>query len=83
MAVPVATEPVNTIWSMPEWDASAAPAVEPTPHRICTAAGGNPACSAAAAKQIEDSGSSSGDLIMQALPVANAGAIERAAISTG
>ena len=80
--MPVAVEPVRSIWSTPGWTVSAAP-VSRRPVTICSTPSGRPASRVSAANSMTESGASSLGLTISVLPQASAGAIFLVAISSG
>src|SRR5215471_17682279 len=81
--LPTAALPVNAILSTPGCATSAAPATSPTPFKMFTTPGGNPASSNQFANSSAVSGVCSAGFSTQVQPAASAGASFHAAIING
>ena len=82
MMRPTSVEPVNAILSMSGWATMAAP-VRPSPVMMFTTPGGIPASSHSSAKRSAVSEVNSAGLSTTVFPIASAGAIFHASISSG
>ena len=82
IAIPVGTEPVKVMWSMPGWEASAAPVSRPPVTTLKTPAG-SPASTATSARRTTLRPASAAGLATTPLPHASAGAIPREARRSG